>query len=36
MEIYPVAHIENDFKEKFGIPNQSGITAGMLSRVVFE
>lgn len=31
-----IAHIENDFKEKFGIPRQSGIAASMLSRIVFE
>ena len=36
MEFVPVAHIENDFKEKFGIPKQGGIAASMRSRVVFE
>ena len=34
MEI--VAHIENDFKEKFGIPRQSGIVDEVESRIVFE
>ena len=24
MEIKPIAHIHTDFKEKFGIPRQSG------------
>lgn len=31
-----IARIENDFKEKFGIPRQSGIAANMISRIVFE
>ena len=31
-----IAHIENDFKEKFGIPRQSGIASAMVSRIVFE
>lgn len=31
-----IAHIENDFKEKFGIPRQSGIASDMVSRIVFE
>lgn len=35
MEIEPVAHIENDFAEKFGIPRQSGLSR-LPSRVVFE
>ena len=35
MEIKPVAHIENDFREKFGIPRQSGLSR-LPSRVVFE
>ncbi len=34
MEI--IAHIHNDFKEKFGIPRQSGITDSFLSKIVFE
>ena len=36
MEFVPVAHIENDFKEKFGIPKQGGMAQSVLSRVVFE
>lgn len=35
-EIFPIAYIRNDFKEKFGIPRQSGRAEHVLSRVVFE
>lgn len=35
MIIEPIAHIENDFKTKFGIPRQCGLTS-MLSEIVFE
>lgn len=35
MEIEPVAHIENDFREKFGVPRQSGLSE-LPSRIVFE
>lgn len=31
-----IAKIHNDFKEKFGIPRQSGLTGELLSRIVFE
>ena len=31
-----IARIENDFKEKFGIPRQSGIEKSLTSRIVFE
>ncbi len=34
MEIEPIAFIENDFKEKFGIPRQSGLVE-LPSRIVF-
>lgn len=34
MDIEPVAFIENDFKEKFGIPRQSGLV-DIPSRIVF-
>lgn len=34
MEIEPVAFIENDYTEKFGIPRQSGLV-GLPSRIVF-
>lgn len=35
MEIEPIAFIENDYIEKFGIPRQSGLV-GLTSRIVFE
>lgn len=36
MEIKPIAHIETDFKEKFGIPRQSGRVAESIGKIVFE
>ncbi len=35
-EIQPIAYIHNDFKEKFGIPRQSGRAENVHSRIVFE
>lgn len=35
-EIAPIAHIYNDFKEKFGIPRQSGKVPEIESRIVFK
>lgn len=35
MEIEPIAFIENDFKEKFGVPRQSGLCS-LPSRIIFE
>lgn len=35
MEIFPVAHIKNDYVEKFGIPRQSGKVKN-LSYIIFE
>lgn len=35
MEIEIIAHIENDFTEKFGIPRQSGL-CDLPSKIVFE
>ena len=35
MEIEPVAHIRTDFREKFGIPRQSGYVGDSLGRVIF-
>ena len=32
----PVARIESDFAEKFGIPRQSGLVDALSARVVFE
>ena len=34
--IKPIAHIENDYKEKFGIPRQSNRANSILSKIVFE
>ena len=35
LKLEPIAFIENDYKEKFGIPRQSGLV-GLTSRIVFE
>lgn len=35
-EMYIIAHIENDYSEKFGVPRQSGLVNEVLSRIVFE
>ncbi|MBR3961453.1 MAG: tRNA (N6-threonylcarbamoyladenosine(37)-N6)-methyltransferase TrmO [Clostridia bacterium] len=34
MEIKPIAHIKSDFKEKFGIPRQSGLTT-LKAEIIF-
>ncbi len=34
--INPIAYIHTDFKEKFGIPRQSGRAASLVGRVIFE
>lgn len=34
--IRPVAHIESEFPEKFGIPRQAGIVESLRARVVFD
>lgn len=36
MEIKPIAYIKNQFKEKFGIPRQSGRAPSVISRIIFE
>lgn len=36
MEIKPLAYIHTDFKEKFGIPRQSGRVKSLTGRIVFE
>ena len=36
MELQVIAHIENDFPDKFGIPRQSGLVNSLISRIVFE
>ena len=35
MELRPIAHIRNSYREKFGIPRQSGLT-DIVSRIEFE
>ena len=35
-KIEAIGHIENDFKEKFGIPRQSGMVNSLISKIVFE
>ena len=36
MEIKPIAHIYNDFPEKFGLPRQSGMAEHLISEIVME
>ncbi len=36
MEIKPIAYIKTDFKEKFGIPRQSGIIEDIKGEIIFE
>ncbi len=36
MEIRPIAHIRTDFKEKFGIPRQSGRVNALTAKIIFE
>lgn len=36
MNIKPIAYIKTDFKEKFGIPRQSGIIENIKGEIVFE
>lgn len=33
--ITPIAHIKNDFNEKFGIPRQSGRAPSVISKIIF-
>lgn len=33
--VKPIAYIQTDFKEKFGIPRQSGRARGLVGRIVF-
>lgn len=35
LEVSPIAHIKTDFKEKFGIPRQSGRAASLTGKIVF-
>lgn len=34
--LHPIAHIESDFADKFGIPRQSGLVDALRARIVFE
>ena len=36
LELEVIAHIRTDFKEKFGIPRQSGLVDGLLGVIEFE
>lgn len=36
MQLKAIAHIRNDFTEKFGIPRQSGLVQTALSQIIFE
>ncbi len=36
LEISPIAHIRSDFKEKFGVPRQSGKAISAIAEIVFE
>ena len=36
MKIRAIAHIENDYTSKFGVPRQSGLVEEVISRIVFE
>ncbi len=31
----PIAHIDNDYVAKFGIPRQSGLVPKLLSKIIF-
>lgn len=35
MEIKPIGHIYNSYTGKFGIPRQSGLAGGVVSRIIF-
>lgn len=36
MNYEPIAHIENDFPTKFGLPRQSGLSEHLVSRIIME
>ena len=36
MQIQPIAHLENDFPEKFGLPRQSGLAGHLISKIIME
>ncbi len=35
-ELEIIGHIYNDYKEKFGIPRQSGLTKSVISKIIFD
>ena len=35
MEIKPIAHIKNDYDDKFGVPRQSNIASEIKSKIIF-
>ena len=35
-EIRPIAHLESDLSEKFGIPRQAGLVEALEGRIIFE
>jgi tRNA-Thr(GGU) m(6)t(6)A37 methyltransferase TsaA len=35
-EIEIIGHIYNDYKEKFGVPRQSGLTKNVISKIIFD
>lgn len=35
-KISPIAYIETEFKEKFGVPRQSGLAGGLRGKIVLE
>lgn len=35
-QIHTIGYIYNDYKEKFGIPRQSGLTENVISKIVFN
>ncbi len=35
-KIKPIAYIKTDFKEKFGIPRQSGVVSELIGKIIFE
>ena len=36
MEIRPIAYIQTDFPEKFGVPRQSGLAKHLPGKIIFE
>ncbi len=36
IKIEPIGYIKNNYKEKFGIPRQSGLSESVISKIVFD